>query len=148
MFWNTSLCRPVTLLSILGNGSIAVPLSSGFPSSELRYILENSEAVMLLSSAKFQSKAQEVMSGELKKKPIFGTIEKILEGSQAGEGVDLEDSGNTSSGMMLYTSGTTSRPVCILTCRSGQAYMGLERGAAPRACSNSTGSIPYSSMEI
>ena len=34
--------RLVTLLSIIGSNGIAVPLSSGFPSSELRYILGNS----------------------------------------------------------------------------------------------------------
>ncbi|KAL8859736.1 MAG: hypothetical protein Q9178_003851 [Gyalolechia marmorata] len=100
----------VTLLSILGSNSIAVPLSSSFPASELRYILDNSEALMLLSSHKFQSKADEVLKEGLEKKPISSTIDKKLEGNQSGECVQLEDNPDDQSGMMLYTSGTTSRP--------------------------------------
>ncbi|KAL8846264.1 MAG: hypothetical protein Q9221_008637 [Calogaya cf. arnoldii] len=100
----------VTLLSILGSNSIAVPLSSSFPASELRYILDNSDALMLLSSDKFRSKADEVLKEGLEKKPISSTIDKKLEGNQSGQSVQLEEKKNDQSGLMLYTSGTTSRP--------------------------------------
>lgn len=66
---------------------------------------------MLLSSAKFQSKADEVLKEGLDQKPISSKVEKKLEGSQSRESVQLEAQRNTQSGMMLYTSGTTSRPV-------------------------------------
>lgn len=101
----------MTLLSILGTKSIAVPLSSGFPASELRYILENSEALLLLSSAKFQSKAQEVLKEDLQKKPIVGSIEKRHNGGSSDKQITFEDVGDHDGGMMLYTSGTTNRPV-------------------------------------
>ncbi|KAL8691100.1 MAG: hypothetical protein Q9218_003593, partial [Villophora microphyllina] len=100
----------VTLLSVFGSNGIAVPLSSSFPASELRYILDNSEALMLLSSAKFQSKADEVLKEGLEKTPIASTMEKKHEGSQSSESVRLEPLQNDKSGMMLYTSGTTNRP--------------------------------------
>ncbi|KAL8948792.1 MAG: hypothetical protein Q9222_005054 [Ikaeria aurantiellina] len=100
----------VTLLSILSSNGVAVPLSSSFPASELRYILDNSEALVLLSSTKFQSKADEVLREGLEKTPIASTIEKKLEGSQSEEGIQLQENSNDHSGMMLYTSGTTSRP--------------------------------------
>ncbi len=106
----------MTLLAILGSNSIAVPLSSNFPASELRYILDNSEALMLLSSAKFQSKADEVLKEGLERKPISSKVEKKLEGSQSRESVQLEAQKNAQSGMMLYTSGTTSRPVSTRSC--------------------------------
>ncbi|KAL8717018.1 MAG: hypothetical protein Q9225_005706 [Loekoesia sp. 1 TL-2023] len=67
------------------HNSIAVPLSSSFPASELRYILDNSEPLMLLSSAKFQSKAEEVLKEGLGNKPISSTIETKLESSQPNE---------------------------------------------------------------
>lgn len=105
----------MTLLSILGSNSIAVPLSSGFPASELRYILDNSEALMLLSSAKFKDKAQEVVKGSLEKKPILDMVQK-RQGREGGSSdhVRLEGFQENQAGMMLYTSGTTSRPVMEL----------------------------------
>jgi len=90
-----------------------VPLSSGFPTSELRYILDNSQALMLLSSAKFQQKAEELLKEGLEKSPIFSMVKKKLEGSRSKEEVKLEGGQESKGGMMLYTSGTTSRPVSI-----------------------------------
>ncbi|MCJ1438199.1 hypothetical protein MMC27_007586 [Xylographa pallens] len=104
----------VTLLSILGSNSIAVPLSSGFPANELRYILDNSEALMLLSSEKFRSKTDEVVKEGLEKKPIVGHIEKKHGRSSAERKAQLESPKDNQSGMMLYTSGTTSRPKGVL----------------------------------
>ena len=101
----------MTLLSIIGSNGIAVPLSSGFPASELRYILENSEALMLLSSVKFQSKAKEVVTEGLDKPLKLQIVEKRLASSDATEQVHLDDPKDGGGGMMLYTSGTTSRPV-------------------------------------
>ena len=101
----------VTLLSVLSSNSIAVPLSSGFPLSELRYILENSEALMLLTSAKFRSKADDVIKEGLQKSPTLSQVEKHIGGNTAGYKAQLQDLKNDLAGMMLYTSGTTSRPV-------------------------------------
>lgn len=103
----------MTLLSIFACDNIAVPLSSGFPASELRYILENSQAVTLVSSQKFLEKAQETL-GEglehLEKKPTLNIVEKRRQGN-GHDGVQLVPLPMTKGGMMLYTSGTTSRPV-------------------------------------
>ena len=101
----------MTLLSILGSNSIAVPLSPSFPASELRYILDNSESLLLLSSEKFKSKADEVLKEGLEMKLISASIEKKAEGHQSNELVQLEENSYDQSGLMLYTSGTTSRPV-------------------------------------
>ena len=111
------LISVVTLLSILGSNSIAVPLSSSFPASELRYILDNSESLLLLSSDKFKSKADELLKEGLEKKPILSAIEKKAEGNQYSERIQLEELSNDQSGLMLYTSGTTSRPVSNVSYR-------------------------------
>lgn len=66
---------------------------------------------MLLSSVKFQDKAEEVVKEGLEKKPILKIINKKMEGNKPGEKVQLEGSQDSVGGMMLYTSGTTSRPV-------------------------------------
>ena len=101
----------MTLLAILGTNSIGVPLSPTFPASELHYILENSGALMLLSSAKFQSKAEEVINGLKTKPPISCSVSKRL-GGASSENVALESIRDVEAGIMLYTSGTTNRPVC------------------------------------
>ena len=48
-------------MSILAAHAIAVPLSPTFPAHELRYIIDQSESLMLLSSEKFQDKADDVL---------------------------------------------------------------------------------------
>ncbi len=100
----------MTLLAILAAKCIAVPLSPAFPAPELQYILNHSEALMLLSSAKFASKAQEVLRTELDVEPVYLQLSKF-QGGGAYERVALDKSKPGSAGMMLYTSGTTNRPV-------------------------------------
>jgi len=100
------------MLSALAAQAIAVPLSLSFPAPELRYILENSQALMLLSSAKFQDKADDILKEGIENKPIWAAIEKALAGTKSEEPIKLEEVRNPDSGgMMLYTSGTTSKPV-------------------------------------
>ena len=105
----------MTLLAILAAKSIAVPLSPAFPAPELQYILNHSEALLLLSSAKFASKAEEVLKTELDVQPAHLRLDKS-QGNGAHEKVTLEKSGPGAAGMMLYTSGTTNRPVGTLSC--------------------------------
>ncbi|KAK3310236.1 uncharacterized protein B0T15DRAFT_517872 [Chaetomium strumarium] len=103
----------VTLLAILAAKSIAVPLSPAFPAPELQYILNHSEALLLLSSTKFASKAEEVLKTELDAPPSYLQLSKF-QGGGAHEKVILEKTGPGSAGMMLYTSGTTNRPKGVL----------------------------------
>jgi malonyl-CoA/methylmalonyl-CoA synthetase len=103
----------VTLLSILAAHAIAVPLSPTFPAHELRYIIDQSESLMLLSSEKFQDKADEVLKEAIETSPINWKREKIMMG-KTDDYVTLEEPTSTKGGMMLYTSGTTSRPKGVL----------------------------------
>ncbi|PVI02375.1 acetyl-CoA synthetase-like protein [Periconia macrospinosa] len=103
----------VTLLSILASHAIAVPLCTTFPAHELRYIIDQSESLMLLSSEKFQSKADEILKEGLETNPINYKQEKIMMG-KTDDYVTLEDPTSPKGGMMLYTSGTTNRPKGVL----------------------------------
>lgn len=100
----------MTLLAILAAKSIAVPLSPAFPASELQYIINHSAALMLLASNRFTPKAQEVLKTELDAEPTFVQLNKF-EGGSAHQKITLEKTGPGAAGMMLYTSGTTNRPV-------------------------------------
>jgi malonyl-CoA/methylmalonyl-CoA synthetase len=102
--------RQVTFLSILAQDAIALPLAFTHPSSELRYILENSEAVLFLSTSKFQDKAQDVLSQEMQHVPRLEILPKIETGATSAENVKFEKKALDGAGFMLYTSGTTSRP--------------------------------------
>lgn len=105
----------VMLLAILGCDAIALPLSPAFPTGELQYILDNSEAKVLLATEKYGNKVQEILKAGLQHDPLFDIRQKLVAGATGSENVSLEESTRSldlrAGGMMLYTSGTTNRPV-------------------------------------
>ena len=98
-------------MSILAHDAIALPLAPSFPDSELQYILENSSAALLLSTSKFKQKAEAVLTGDAPHRPQLEVLEEIVTGGTSAENVKLESCPSSESGLMLYTSGTTNRPV-------------------------------------
>ena len=106
----------MTLLAIFASDAIALPLSPSFPTGELKYILDNSQAKMLLTTEKYADKGMELLREGLEHDPLFAVRNKLKEGTPSGESVTLHDLKQPSSGgMMLYTSGTTNRPVSSFT---------------------------------
>ena len=89
-------------------------MSPEYPPHELQYIVNHSRALAFLSSDKFHGKAEQVVKEGLDYGIGMTKIEKILKGRSGGEVVGLKDTGPSKGGMMLYTSGTTSRPVIRL----------------------------------
>ncbi len=67
------LCAPVTLLANPGRPLHSRAPVAGLPRPELQYILDHSEASLLLTSAKFAAKAQEVMATELASNPSWSS---------------------------------------------------------------------------
>ena len=72
--------------------------------------MENSGASVLLASERFAAKGREVLHG------MEGVAFDVIgSGTRAAAGAStpgLEDVKDIRGGMMLYTSGTTNRPVC------------------------------------
>lgn len=104
----------VTLLAIFASNAIALPLSPSFPTGELQYILDNSAAKVLLATERYAEKADQVLQAGLKREPLFDIRQKITAGT-ARQSFQLENPTQPSGGMMLYTSGTTNRPVGFFT---------------------------------
>lgn len=102
----------VILLSILAADGIALPLSPSFPAAELRYILDNSQAEVLLATERYREQAKQVLKGELINPPVLEFIPKLEKGATPPSSVGFRNIENPQGGMMLYTSGTTNRPVC------------------------------------
>ena len=67
---------------------------------------------MLLSTPKFEAKAQEVFKEGLQGTPKYVKLEKKLGGAEHKK-VVLQDPSGEEGGMMLYTSGTTNRPASL-----------------------------------
>ncbi|KAL9095850.1 MAG: hypothetical protein Q9165_001847 [Trypethelium subeluteriae] len=100
----------LTMLSIFANHGVAVPMSPEFPPHELQYIVNHSRALAFLSSTRWYTKAEEVVKEGLSHGTLMTKIEKRERGRSGGEAVKLEETGHSQGGMMLFTSGTTSRP--------------------------------------
>lgn len=87
--------------------------------------MNNSQSGILLATEKYAAKAREVLNAELDRKPILHVYDKIKTGAPAtahkqaqfrdvvGSGAQNGGIGG-SGGMMLYTSGTTNRPVSFV----------------------------------
>jgi malonyl-CoA/methylmalonyl-CoA synthetase len=73
--------------------------------------MDHSQASMLLSSEKFKDKAQQVIDEGLEGAPKLIRLEKRLGDDSTQENVQLSGPSEGRGGMMLYTSGTTNRPV-------------------------------------
>jgi hypothetical protein len=72
--------------------------------------MDHSQASILLSSSKFEGKALEVIQQGLEGTPKHIKLRKKM-GGAAYEKVTLDGPTDGNGGMMLYTSGTTNRPV-------------------------------------
>ena len=105
----------VTLLAILASNAIAVPLAPSFPPSELRYILNHSSSLALLSSSKFWNLTGDVISEGIENALKSIPLEQITSGSHFTTPIELQGDADTiDGGLMLYTSGTTARPKGVL----------------------------------
>ena len=109
----------MTFLAILAADAIAVPLCPTFPTSELQYVADHCEISLLAASPRFLAKAQDLLDAGLRSSPGLVKLEKHAAGEERRplqcalerrEPTSSRD-GGYEAGMMLYTSGTTSRPV-------------------------------------
>jgi acyl-CoA synthetase (AMP-forming)/AMP-acid ligase II len=100
------------LFSILAADAIAVPLSPAFPVAELKYILNHSEASTVLATERYADKARALVEDSLESGVVVDIRPKIIQASSHSQSITLDKLQSPRGGLMLYTSGTTNRPVC------------------------------------
>jgi acyl-CoA synthetase (AMP-forming)/AMP-acid ligase II len=109
--YTCKLTTAVMLFSILAADAIAVPLSPAFPVAELKYILNHSEASTLLATERYAEKARALVQDGFDQDLVVDIRPKIMQGSTHSHAIPLASSQLPRGGLMLYTSGTTNRPV-------------------------------------
>lgn len=90
---------------------MALPLNPSFPDSELKYILDNSQAGLFLATQAYAQKADALVKMQPEGDPVLHLQEQITVGGKHLDDLELSQANDPKGGMMLYTSGTTSRPV-------------------------------------
>ena len=85
-------------------GGIAVPLCTLHPPGELAYVIENADAALVLAGDDFMERLEPVCAGQKRK---LASIRQAMEGNAA---VPLPNVAADRGAMLVYTSGTTSRP--------------------------------------
>lgn len=73
--------------------------------------MDQSGSRLLLASNKFETKAREVLRERLLLHPKFISVTKRFTQESIGGLVELQGDASSQGGLMLYTSGTTNRPV-------------------------------------
>jgi long-chain acyl-CoA synthetase len=110
---------PIVYFSILKIGAVVVPLNTFLKGEELKYIINNSGAVLLITSKEFLTEINEVRSDLVSLKNIILTDNKNdVKGYVSLQ--EIMDKGNSdfvprkispdSTAVIIYTSGTTGYP--------------------------------------
>ncbi len=96
------------LLGIWRAGGIAVPLCVSHPDPELEYVIRQSGAGMVIAHPQFEERLRVLADNN---KARFSAMDEVFSSKVR----DLPDIDESAKAMIVYTSGTTSRPKGVVT---------------------------------
>lgn len=100
---------PAILLGIWRAGGIAVPLCVSHPDPELEYVIKDSAADFVIAGEEFRDRLERISESH---GTAFFTAKDVIE---AGVAAPLPELNESRRAMIIYTSGTTSRPKGVVT---------------------------------
>ena len=111
-----SLAFVIAYLGILRAGAIVVPADAGLTESELRYIVEDSDAACALAQGEALDRLMSIAGGDTPFR-VIGALEKqspeapsLQQAISQGEPLEPVNANGDDVVMLAYTSGTTGRP--------------------------------------
>jgi len=99
---------PAILIGIWRAGGIAVPLCVSHPDPELEYVIKDSGAGFVIAGEEFAGRLERISAAQ---GAGFFLSGNVIE----GEAAPLPDLNESRRAMIIYTSGTTSRPKGVVT---------------------------------
>ena len=93
-------------------GGIAVPLAISHPAAELRYVIEDADAAIVVASADFADLASEAIGDQVRR--LVSTDELLVQ-SPPVPSASLPEVAEDRRAMIVYTSGTTGKPKGVVT---------------------------------
>ncbi len=99
---------PAILLGIWRAGGIAVPLCVSHPDPELKYVIKDSGSGFVIAGEEFAGRLERISA-------MLGADFFLSRNVIEGETAPLPELGESRRAMIIYTSGTTSRPKGVVT---------------------------------
>ncbi len=93
-------------------GAMAVPLAISHPAAELRYVIEDADAAIVVASADFANLAGEAIDDQVQR--LVSTDELLVQ-SPPAPAAPLPEVAEDRRAMIVYTSGTTGKPKGVVT---------------------------------
>jgi len=101
----------IAILAVLKAGGAYVPMDPGYPNERIEYILEDTQATVILINEIHKGRLKELSGARLIALDSQDLQEKLTAGSSANP---VTDTGSDNLAYVIYTSGTTGNPKGVM----------------------------------
>ncbi|WP_018690923.1 non-ribosomal peptide synthetase [Algicola sagamiensis] len=120
LYLDRSLEMVISMLAVMKAGAAYLPISPEYPQARTRFILEDTQATMILTQPKHQKTLQSCLASN-KNQPILLDVTRSFDGSDLPELQSI--SGPHDLAYVIYTSGTTGQPKGVMIEHRNAAFL-------------------------